>query len=68
MAEVTHLGLRKDRRHPCKCGYYLEIDANFGYKFGYKHQFGFFMLNFAKLLSSRYLGVSEIALDYAYLS
>ena len=36
--------------------------------FEYRHQFRFFTLNYAKLLSSMYLGVSEITLNYAYLS
>ena len=45
-----------------------QLDAIFGYTFGYRHQFGLFTLNFAKLLSSEYLGVSKITLNYAYLS
>ena len=44
------------------------MNANFRYMFGYRHQFGFFTLNFAKLLNSMYLGVSKITLDYAYFS
>jgi hypothetical protein len=45
-----------------------QSDAIFGYTFGYRHQFGFFTLNYAKLLSSMYLAASEITLSYAYLS
>jgi hypothetical protein len=45
-----------------------QSNAVFGYTFGYRHQFGLFTLNFAKLLSSMYLGISEITLNYAYLS
>jgi hypothetical protein len=46
----------------------IKFDAICGYTFGYRHQFGFFTLNYPKLLSSMYLGVSEITLNYAYLS
>jgi hypothetical protein len=42
--------------------------AIFGYTFGYRHQFASFTLNYAKLLSSMDLVVSEITLNYAYLS
>jgi hypothetical protein len=44
------------------------IDAIFGYTFGYRHQFVRFTLNYAKLLSSMYLRVSEITLNYACFS
>ena len=50
------------------CSQHFEFQRNFGYTFGYRHQFGFFALNFAKLLSSMYLGCSGITLTYAYLS
>jgi hypothetical protein len=43
-------------------------DANFGYTFGYRHQFGLFTLNCAKLLSSMHLALAEITPNFAYLS
>ena len=44
------------------------IDAILGYTFGYRHQFGLFTLNYAKLLSSMYLGSFETTHNYAYFS
>ena len=40
----------------------------FGYKFGYRHQFGSITDNYAKLLMGSHLWMSEITLDFAYLS
>ena len=37
----------------------------FGYMFGYRRQFGFCTFNFAKLLSSMYLGSTETRLNFA---
>ena len=39
-----------------------------GYKFGYRHQFGLITDNYAKLLMGRHLWISDITLDFAYLS
>jgi hypothetical protein len=39
-----------------------------GYKFGYRHQFGSITENYAKLLMGSHLWLSEITLDFAYLS
>jgi hypothetical protein len=40
----------------------------FGYRFGYRHQFGLFTETFAKLLTGRHLWISNITLGFAYLS
>jgi hypothetical protein len=39
-----------------------------GYKFGYRHQFGSITDNYAKLLMGSHLWISDITLDFAYLS
>ena len=39
-----------------------------GYKFGYRHQFGLITDNYAKLLRGSHLWISDITLDFAYLS
>ena len=39
-----------------------------GYKFGYRHQFGSITDNYAKLLMGSHLWISDISLDFAYLS
>jgi predicted ATP-dependent serine protease len=39
-----------------------------GYKFGYRHQFGSITDNYAKLLMGSHLWISEITLNFAYLS
>jgi hypothetical protein len=39
-----------------------------GYKFGYRHQFGSITENYAKLLMGSHLWLSEITLDFPYLS
>jgi hypothetical protein len=39
-----------------------------GYSFGYRHQFGSISDNYAKLLMGSHLWISEITLDFAYLS
>jgi hypothetical protein len=39
-----------------------------GYKFGYRHQFGLITDNYAKLLMGSHLWISDITLDFAYLS
>ena len=41
---------------------------NFGYKFGYRHQFALISANYAKLQMVMGLAGSLITLDYAYLS
>ena len=45
-----------------------KLPLPFGYRFRYRHQFGLITLNYAKLLSGMYLGVSRITFNYAYLS
>jgi hypothetical protein len=42
--------------------------CKYGYKFGYRHQFGLITVNYAKLLNDRHLWESDITLNYAYLS
>jgi hypothetical protein len=39
-----------------------------GYRFGYRHQFGSITDNYAKLLMGSHLWISEITLDFGYLS
>jgi hypothetical protein len=39
-----------------------------GYKFGYTHQFGLITDNYAKLLMCSHLWISNITLNFAYLS
>ena len=39
-----------------------------GYKFGYRHQFGSITDNYAKLLMGSHLWISDITLNFAYLS
>ena len=39
-----------------------------GYKFGYRHQFGSITDNYAKLLMGSHLWISEITLNFVYLS
>jgi hypothetical protein len=58
--ETIKLGRKCRGLDSAHCGKLHKIDANFGYTFGYRHQFGFFTLNCAKL--------SKITLNYAYLS
>jgi hypothetical protein len=42
--------------------------SDFGYRFGYRHQFGQITLNYDKCLVDKDLRPSWLSLDYAYLS
>ena len=42
--------------------------SDFGYRFGYRHQFGQITLNYDKYLVDKDLGSSWLTLNYAYLS
>ena len=46
----------------------LRRSQHLGYRFGYRHQFGLFTLNYAKPLMRGNLGRFDITLNYAYLS
>jgi hypothetical protein len=41
---------------------------DFGYRFGYRHQFGQITLNYAKWLFNKDLGSSQLTLNFPYLS
>jgi hypothetical protein len=49
--------------------YWTDVKRNdFGYRFGYRHQFGHIMLSYAKLQSDKGLWPHWITLNFPYLS
>jgi mannose-6-phosphate isomerase-like protein (cupin superfamily) len=58
----------RGKKSLARAGDTINIPANFGYKFGYRHQFGLITDNYAKLLMGSHLWISDITLDFAYLS
>lgn len=50
--------------------FFEEVRRNkyLGYRFGYRHQFGLFTLNYAKALTRDHLRRLDITLNFAYLS
>jgi hypothetical protein len=49
--------------------YWTNVKRNdFGYRFGYRHQFGQITLNYAKRLFDKDLGPRQLTLSFPYLS
>ncbi len=67
---------KKGRELALNCGrfilqlqYWTDVKRNdFGYRFGYRHQFGQITLNYAKWPFNKDLGSSQFTLNFPYLS